>query len=181
MENDKKPSIIYFDIETSGFDFAEDSVSCIGFLTDDGIIQFSTSSSCDEEALLGKAITFFDTHFKDLFVSYNGEKFDFPFLQERFKKYNISFNPFSFKHLDLLPPTTENISSSKARISKDNACRRLNIYLPRTCDGYTCALIEKYRTTLSPESFYEIIIHNAVDLYALARMYHHYKKLRWIE
>lgn len=92
-----------FDIETTGFSRKYNRIYLIGFITKDDDVysfhQYMTQSPEDEIILLEK--------FKEISSSYsnmitfNGEAFDFPFVEERMKNHGISFDFKDKSSLDL--------------------------------------------------------------------------------
>lgn len=94
----------FFDIETTGFSRYKDKVILIGILypTSTGmkIIQLFADKLEDENELLVKFIGLVSKF--DVLVSFNGDIFDIPFLNKRFKYNNIDYLIDNKKNIDLL-------------------------------------------------------------------------------
>lgn len=93
---------LFFDIETLGFHRQSHPVILIGALEIKGntlqLTQWIGDSIADEKELLE---TFFDSVTKDtVLVSFNGKRFDWPFLSSRAKKHRI-LPPTPYEHIDL--------------------------------------------------------------------------------
>lgn len=97
-------NVAFFDIETTGFSRKNNNVILIGMLyqSKDCIVikQFFAESLSDEKAIL--------TSFKDvisnfdIYISYNGDTFDIPFLNAKYNMYNLDFSLDKDLSLDLL-------------------------------------------------------------------------------
>lgn len=207
---------IYLDIETSGLPSIEPNVfiSCIGAMTDEGIRQFA---GVNEKEILRQFLEYItiqqnialERKEQLLLVTFNGTFFDLPLLQAQMKKhlaladFALSFE--KLPHLDLMGVSQKYLinygkepDSSTRRISKDDACRRVGIYVPSTIPGGECAEIAKsYKfmkeSTRAPQNehfdrrmdyvtveYYKIIGHNAIDLYATAELYYKFKWRGWL-
>lgn len=168
--------LVVLDIETTGLG-PTDKISLVGLYGE------------------GKVVQYLPHDFKDLrvtcntLVSFNGEKFDLPFLARETPPVQISFN----RHVDLMKPARvflcnngRPIDDRTQYISKDQACRLMGIYVPKdpAGSGLRCALIG--RRSLSPElpadelERAQLALHNATDLYATLALYKVFQHEGWI-
>jgi uncharacterized protein YprB with RNaseH-like and TPR domain len=107
----------------------------------------------------------------DEVVTYNGNKFDFPFILTRcaIQEPEIGWKPPALsKHIDL----SEFIKIIASRYtSKDTAADKFgNLYVPRTIAGSFLARVYKFRR-VTDEQHLMMLQHNAIDLITTARMY----------
>lgn len=96
-------NIIFFDIETTGLSPKNSIVFLIGFCyfkDDKWYLQQLMAENTDEEALI---LNEFSDFLKEGYwlINYNGDKFDIPFLKERYSQNNIDYDVKSFKSLDI--------------------------------------------------------------------------------
>lgn len=96
-------NIIFFDIETTGLSPKNSIVFLIGFCyfkDDKWYLQQLMAENIDEEALILNEFSYF---LKESYwlINYNGDKFDIPFLKERYSQNNIYYDVKSFKSLDI--------------------------------------------------------------------------------
>lgn len=168
------------DIETGGLDKQGDPISLIGAFSPKQMLiwEFPSAPSTHSESF---ERAFNLAQFKSIFpaqshflVTFNGLDFDLPFLQEK------SFPLTEYVHLDLLQVAKANIHIPGS-FRKDDLCRLLGIYVPRTMEGRGCALAVK-----SPKLFGEIPLlgvfeHNSVDLCATMRLYLKFKEAGWLD
>jgi len=176
-------TIIILDIETSGLDAQEDHITCIGCLDPErGITQFTHSAEAfrTEPLMAEKDILehfFAYYHPKMALITYNGVKFDVPFILARAELHDIDhevgFPPKS--HIDLSRFVKH---VSKHYTSKDTAARNTaGLYVPNTIAGSFLARIYKHKT-VTDEQHLEMLQHNSIDLAATAKMHailHDYK------
>jgi uncharacterized protein YprB with RNaseH-like and TPR domain len=104
-----KERIVFFDIETTGLKASTAALYLIGAVTyEDGswcLKQFFAESPADEEALLR---AFFDLlgekkkNGRVVLVSYNGDGFDIPFLQNCIRQYSLGYSFSGMISMDLL-------------------------------------------------------------------------------
>lgn len=174
-------SLVFLDIETGGLDKEKDLVSCVGALRlGSGVQVFSGS----ERGLLLEACAFFDNLPDDsVLVSFNGVSFDLPFVRSACERNRIPFFLKRFKHLDLMPVARIHVAGKlpngeEGWISKDRACDRMGIYVPKTVNGFKCALIAK--GGCDQWEMLDVLAHNAVDLAATAKLYQEFRKQGWV-
>ncbi len=95
--------LLFFDIETTGFNRVYDYVISITFMYFEYeqwcIKQLFAESKNDEESLLRDAKSLFDI--KNIHITYNGNTFDIPFLNIKYSYYNISASLNKSKSYDL--------------------------------------------------------------------------------
>jgi uncharacterized protein YprB with RNaseH-like and TPR domain len=91
---------IYMDIETTGLNAYEDEITCIGLvIADDSdytypikkIVINQNKQGCNEEIVLEQFNSFIESNFRDAeLITWNGNKFDIPFIETRCLKYGIN-------------------------------------------------------------------------------------------
>ncbi|MGF7060928.1 ribonuclease H-like domain-containing protein [Brassicibacter mesophilus] len=94
----------FFDIETTGFNRNNDYIILIGVLyceNDFLVIKQYFAESLSEEYELLASFSEFISKF-DIFINYNGDAFDIPFINTKLAKYNIEFKIDANKSLDLM-------------------------------------------------------------------------------
>jgi uncharacterized protein YprB with RNaseH-like and TPR domain len=95
-------SVCYLDIETTGLGNAP--LFLIGLMYQEGealiIDQLFARDYTEERPVLDFVRSFLDRY--DLIVTFNGDRFDIPFIRERMAFFGIEFDP-SVSSLDLLP------------------------------------------------------------------------------
>jgi uncharacterized protein YprB with RNaseH-like and TPR domain len=108
----------------------------------------------------------------EIFLTYNGRKFDIPFIATKLIEYGnveLADNLFGIPNIDLIHYAK---SVTGRWLSKDDCCRKLgNLYVPRKTDGLWSARIYKHPYLLTKNDHLQMIHHNAVDLTATARLY----------
>lgn len=206
---------VCLDIETSGLLDEDPFISAIGVSSNSGVRIFADP---DEKELMRQFLEYYAVLLdiarqkkeELVFITYNGEHFDFPLLQKRIQHYHPFFLDFGLllekqKQIDLMPVARKNlvnfgkdIDANTRYISKDQSCSKMGIYVPNTIDGGECARIAKRRRYSDehlpdPEKtaevrlremalleFQGVLAHNAIDLYATASLYSKMKRSGWI-
>lgn len=97
-------SFCFIDIETTGFNHMYNNIILIGLLIvhNDNICinQFFAESSKEELDLLRNFIKVANKI--DYFISYNGNNFDIPFINDRCSKFGLNFNISKVQSIDIL-------------------------------------------------------------------------------
>ncbi len=102
--------ICFFDIETTGFNGKKDKIILIGllYIEKNSIVikQFFAENIDEEKELL---LNFKNDISKfDAFITYNGDSFDIPFLNEKYKSYNVDFSLNKLRGIDLIKVIRKN-------------------------------------------------------------------------
>ena len=101
----KRP--LFFDIETTGFSRENCTIYLIGcaYTVKGGyeIVQFFAENTTDEQFVLSEFGEFSENF--DVLISFNGIKFDQPFIEARCRRYNITCKLNSKPHIDILAET----------------------------------------------------------------------------
>lgn len=96
-------NICYFDIETTGFSREKNFIYLIGVVYNEGnvykSVQWFNDDGDSEESIIKKFVDFVSDY--HVVINYNGTSFDIPFVCERAKKYNITFDTTSVQSYDL--------------------------------------------------------------------------------
>lgn len=95
-------SILFIDIETTGFSAKTSNLYLIGCLYYDEVFktkQFFAENYSDEKELL-EEFFYFTKDFKTL-IHFNGNNFDIPFILAKCKEHNLDYNFDSFNGIDI--------------------------------------------------------------------------------
>lgn len=99
----EKESVVFFDIETTGFSASTSQVYLIGCISYNNssfqLMQWFAQSNEDEAQLLHNFFHYIEPY-KTL-ITYNGEGFDMPFLINRCKRYQMPYDFTKFESMDL--------------------------------------------------------------------------------
>lgn len=95
--------IVFWDIETTGFSRRYDSIYLMGYFYWEGrtpyLEQHLCSSTAEEIGLLENFLQKMDDF--EVLVSFNGDTFDIPFVQERLKQMRVRGHLSEFRSMDL--------------------------------------------------------------------------------
>ncbi len=183
----KENSFCILDIETTGLSSKYHNIILIGILypSNNQIVvkQFFAENPQEEKSLL--------LHFHkemqqfQFFITYNGVAFDYPFLKERFKKYNISWDHQEIDHFDIL----YHLRKCKSQLSLDNFKLKtvenfLGINRSDTINGKdSVELYKQYVLSKTPALEKTILLHNYEDIYYLAKVagvFDHFPKVNYL-
>lgn len=199
-----------FDLETTGLlSDPEAEISLFGCLTDESLLT-TTSLDVFLDAFMRQRIQVGPGNIK--VVSFNGKNFDVPFLKKQFVKGNATPPLLKYflevaedpkRHVDLMAwsakvfndeakdLSVEEIEAqmdknSRLRIHKDDACKLLDIYVPRSIPAKGCAIISKrFFANEDGEDerrrFYAVHKHCAIDLTATYELYSALSRERWLK
>ncbi|WP_425449745.1 ribonuclease H-like domain-containing protein [Dethiothermospora halolimnae] len=161
----------FFDIETTGFHRKRDKVILIGLslYKENSLIikQFFANSFDDEEILLKKFKKEIVKY--DYILSYNGNRFDIPFLNDRYKYNSLDFIINKSNSIDLY----EYIRSNKDILSLDsyklkNIEKYLDIHREDLISGKKSSSMYKEYIKTKNNTLKDIILkHNYDDVYYL--------------
>jgi DNA polymerase elongation subunit (family B) len=175
------------DIETSGLDPAQNFVVCIGVASADGVQQFSAPARDwnhnpwkAEKSILeaAEALVYSTIPNKKFLVSFNGESFDVPFLQNRLDGYHLKGFLATMvgggtpdrptQHIDLM----KFVKQCAGRfMAKDDAFHKFgDLYTPRNSSGAFTARIYNSGVATDVEHL-EMLQHNAIDCCSTLRFF----------
>lgn len=161
------------DIETSGLNPSEEWFSVVGAFSPQCMLIFSSTPENEIAIELGN-------HFppsKNYLVMWAGIHFDIPFLlSNRGKHIDLT----GFQHIDLLL-VWQAYSGATGSARKDDVCRSLGIYVPKTLDGRGCALTQHHPELFNGNQLLPVFQHNAIDLVATMELHDRFEKAGWIE
>ncbi|SHJ31949.1 hypothetical protein SAMN02745975_01806 [Geosporobacter subterraneus DSM 17957] len=166
-----KHDFVVFDIETTGLNAKYEKVILIGLMYFQGkqpvIEQYFCTSRKDETILLKRFSEKISQY--DLFVSYNGNSFDIPFLNQRFRQAGISYQIDKCKSLDLLRFARKYQQHlNLADCSLKSVERSLGIHRQDTISGKeSVTLYTAYEKNPNPLLKNKILLHNYEDIYYL--------------
>jgi len=171
----KKLNTVVFDIETMGLVPTRDMLINAGFCNPETLEckQLFAESTSDEERLLREILEILSDY--DVVITYNGDRFDIPFVKTRCKKYGIEFKPLiwsidMYRYLKSYWPMAEKMP----RLNQKSVEIALGLSDKRTdeIDGGECIpLYERYLLDGDEEAKRLILLHNADDIRQLAKIY----------
>ena len=166
---------IIFDIETMGLMPYQDMVINAGFCDPETgeVFQLFAESRSDEERLLRDIFEILSRY--EAVVTYNGDRFDIPFIKTRAKKYGIDSFPFfwsidMYRYLKKYWPMAkrmEHLNQKSVEIALGLADKRDD----KIGGGECIPLYEHYLGYKDEESKQLILLHNADDVRQLAKIY----------
>lgn len=161
-------SLLFFDIETTGFTAASSSLYLIGAVTrqgNDWILTQWFAESSQEEAEVLQAFLEFSTHYKQL-IHFNGDRFDLPYLAAKCAQYQL-YNTLSLLISRDLYRLIRPLKSMLSLSALNQRCLEEFLGIFRR-DPYTGGeLIHVYHTyEKSPDSsnLQKLLLHNHEDL-----------------
>lgn len=164
----------FFDIETTGFSRNKSKVILIGLLypTTKGvkIIQLFANDLKEEKELLYEFINQIKNF--DTLISFNGDTFDIPFLNDRFIHNSIDYKISKDLNLDIL----KDVRKNKDILNLDNCKlktveKKLNIYREDIINGKESVnLYFKYLKNKDSKIKSTILKHNYDDIYYLPKI-----------
>lgn len=185
------PGCFYWDIETSGLDWKECIISCIGFMGPNGIRVFAG----DEKQLLTEFGEFVKDDLEPALkkgarhVSFNGARFDVPFIAGRAKQHGLDDlakfmeTPlFVGNHLDLYEVALPLKSKlGLYSLKKKDLVYNLGAYEPKTSTGLDCALKAKAIQSGkgSFDDLVDILMHNSIDLSSTYQLHKRFVHEGW--
>ncbi|WP_416197641.1 MAG: RNase-H-2 domain-containing protein [Sporanaerobacter sp.] len=167
----KNSRICFFDIETTGFSRNNDTVYLVGILSgDDGkytLKQYLLESIGEEMMLLKTLIPEFKN--SDYIINFNGDSFDIPFLNHKYKKYNIDYEIPISKSIDIYKIVKDNKYLFEIENLKLKSIEKyLNINRDDELSGGQCiSLFYDYINNKNEQSKKLILKHNYDDIYYL--------------
>lgn len=162
---------LFFDIETTGFSPGHSHLYLIGCIHfKDGIYHFTQwfsdlGTPDDEKELLENFLTFAEPF--DLFVTYNGETFDLPYIEKKASIYGLTYEKLSsydiYKQIRSYK-TLFQVSNLKLKTME----QFLGINREDKYDGQKLIAIYKdYLKTRDPLSYKCMLLHNREDVTSL--------------
>lgn len=170
-----RTNVLFFDIETTGFSAASTKVYLIGCIYFDGttflLRQWFSETETDEKELLCRFFEFIQS-FQTL-IHYNGEGFDMPYLLQRCRHYQLSYDFTSFESIDLY----KQIAPYKKILHLPNLKQKtleafLGISRSDTCHGKELISVHyEYQKTRKKPLLHTLLFHNHEDLTGLLQLY----------
>lgn len=166
------------DIETTGFDSSRNKIVLIALLTrfDSGyrITQFLAENHFEESKVLEAAIDFIETEKINYFITFNGLRFDLPFLNSRIKYNSLgtNLNHYNFDLYRFISKNTDLRSrlSSLSQKSLEDYYGILSSRQDVISGRESVALFEKYSLTGNSTLEKIILTHNREDVLQLNRL-----------
>lgn len=173
-----------FDIETTGL-YAEKNNFILGGLLTSTLegtqcIQCFAETKKEESRILEHYSSLLSD--LDVFISYNGNGFDFPFLKKRCEKMNIPFDFFSCQSFDLYQALNKhsNLRKLLPNLKQKTVENFMGLWTHRIDEisgKESVEQYEEYLLTHNPDTKDLILLHNKDDLLQLSRLMAIVKKL----
>jgi hypothetical protein len=169
----KDLSFAIFDIETTGLSAEYNQVILAGILYVQGehivIEQFFCHHRREERNLLEAFVARIKAF--DILISYNGDSFDIPFLNKRFKKHRMPTEIASHKSFDILKFVRKKKDLLRLQDCKLKSVEQsLNIFRTDTISGKeSVELYQKYERFPKESMKRKILLHNYDDLYYFSK------------
>ncbi len=168
-----RQNVCFIDIETTGLSSKFNSIYLIGIMYYNieekmwYLIQSFAESLDEEKELLISFINFISNF--DKVVTYNGDTFDIPFINNRLKHYNIEYQISLENSFDLYKYIRENRNYLDLENLKLKTIeKRLGIYREDLYSGKDCIKFYRDYVKTKNKEFKDIILkHNYDDLYYL--------------
>lgn len=170
----KEHAVCTFDIETMGLSPDRDMIICAGFCDPHGgFTQFFADSPRDEKETVERILEQISSC--DAVISYNGDRFDLPFLLARAKKYSLAENLPVIWSIDLYRWLRNYwpAAASMQSLSQKSVEKALGIESERSdlISGSECiTLYNIFIASGDPDAKEKILLHNADDLRQLLRI-----------
>lgn len=167
---DNEP-VCFLDIETTGFNRVTDTVYLVGLLTYNDkkyvLKQYFLNSPEKEDILLQNLID--DIEKIKYLVTFNGNSFDIPFLNSKYKKHNIDYQISKNNSIDIYRIIRKNKEVFPLKSLKLKSIEKyLGINREDTMSGKDCIyLYYDYVDTKNEEKRKLVLKHNYDDLYYL--------------
>lgn len=164
----------FLDIETTGFNRRKNHIIIIGILYFDSnktrVLQYFAENRNDEKDLLLKFMKFISNF--EYILTFNGDAFDIPFINERFKYYGIQYKIDVKLSIDILKIVRKHKSIlGLERYNLKSIERFLNINREDTISGKESVnMYEKYVKTKEQMLKDIILLHNYEDIYNLPKI-----------
>ncbi|WP_066020243.1 MULTISPECIES: ribonuclease H-like domain-containing protein [Clostridium] len=168
-------SMVYFDIETTGFDREQDNVILVslGYCTQSNnfyIKQYFAENLNDEKCVLENLKN--DVEKFNIWCSYNGKAFDQPFLEHRMNKYDIAFKSPD-EHFDLyrkIRPYQKQLGLGRCNLKSVE--KYIGIDRKDTIDGgISVELYKRYLEDQDENLRKVIMLHNYEDVLNLPKIF----------
>lgn len=166
-----KEKICFFDIETTGFNRNKDIVYLVGLLiyneSNYVLKQYLLESIEEEKLLLNNLIDNFNSN--EYLVTFNGDSFDIPFLNSKYKNHNINYRISTDKSVDIYKIIKNNKYLFDLKSFKLKSIENyLGINRKDSISGKECiSLFYDYLNNNNEKSKELILQHNYDDLYYL--------------
>lgn len=166
--------ICFMDIETTGLSKKYHQIYLIGMLFYDyknklwQLSQFFCESDSEEESILKEFMKELKKY--KYLITYNGDNFDIPFINEKLKKYNMK--ELEVESVDLYKILRKNKDFIELpNLKLKTVEKELNIIREDTFTGLECIEFYKnYLITKSDNFLSYIIKHNRDDLYSMPKL-----------
>ena len=164
----------FFDIETTGFSRQKDSIILIGLLYyEDNCIVINQlfANNPKEETLILSDFKSLISKF-ECYVTYNGDVFDIPFLNYKYKSKNYDFQLNKSKSIDLLKIVRTNKHKLGLTDCKLKTVEKfLDLHRDDKITGKeSVELYKKYIKTKDEDIKEKILMHNHDDIYYLPKI-----------
>lgn len=169
---------ILFDIETTGLSRTKDFMYMFGICEKKGneliYSQYYIEDESEEKELILKVNEVLNSK---KVISYNGDRFDFPFIRKKMEKYNIPQN--SFENVDIYRQFQKlNFFLDEPSLKAINLGKRLGLDVHDHVNQEEMPKIfQMYQELKDKEMLSKLIYHNYIDLKVLSYIYEYKKNI----
>lgn len=170
--NSKLNDYTLFDIETTGLSRTKDFMYMFGICEKKYNKLIFTQYYIEDENEEKKLILKINNLLKEKeIISYNGDRFDFPFIRKKANKYNISL--FDFKNIDIYREFQKlNFFLNEKSLKAINLGKRLGLDVHDYVNQNEMPKVFKmYQKIKDKEILSKLIYHNYIDLKVLSNIY----------
>lgn len=170
--NSKLNDYILFDIETTGLSRTKDFMYMFGICEKKYNKLIFTQYYIEDENQEKKLILKINNLLKEKeIISYNGDRFDFPFIRKKANKYNISL--CDFKNIDIYREFQKlNFFLNEKSLKAINLGKRLGLDVHDYVNQNEMPKVFKmYQKIKDKEILSKLIYHNYIDLKVLSNIY----------
>lgn len=170
--NSKLNDYILFDIETTGLSRTKDFMYMFGICEKKYNKLIFTQYYIEDENEEKKLILKINNLLKEKeIISYNGDRFDFPFIRKKANKYNISL--CDFKNIDIYREFQKlNFFLNEKSLKAINLGKRLGLNVHDYVNQNEMPKVFKmYQKIKDKEILSKLIYHNYIDLKVLSNIY----------
>lgn len=164
-----------FDIETTGLNRKKDFMYMFGICKKENdnllFIQYYIEDEKDEKDLILKLNEILK---EDKIISYNGDRFDFPFVRKKAIKYNVEIDNFKkIKNIDIYREFQKiNLFLNEKSLKAINLGKRLGLCVHDHVNNDEMPKIFKmYQDLKDKKLLSKLIYHNYIDLKVLSKIY----------
>lgn len=181
---------IVLDIETTGFSAVNNMITILGYIIYDTnrgnfyFYQYFAESKEDEKLLLMEFISKLNNNHS--LLSFNGLRFDIPFIEKRMEYHDINFNLSDYTQIDLYLYLKNNKIFTNVQATTQKKLETfMGLKRPFTMDGKLAVeYYKEYLETKNEDIYQKLSLYNKLDVQYLAELfdiYHQIEKKKTLE